>query len=238
MKLRHIIRYLLFIPFFLLSLPRFGYASRAAMAREGKRPPLPAISTDIDILKKKPLPERYHVQSAETHSSRSTRTLKSSRFGPYLSHRPSSIGVHQRSWAEKPSLNQLHDHRPSSLGAHQQPWAEEASLSKVNLQYAFNRLHNSNQFLNILLMAAILLQFGDTLAGQRSSTKADVPTGSSSPVQGSHVEGKGQVSENSGLEQALPESSAETGTENVLTDESTHKRDSSVWIKFEPWLGS
>lgn len=245
MKLRHIIRYLLFIPLFLLFLAPFGSLSRAAMAREGKRPPLPAISTDIDIVKKKLSTESYHLQSAETHSSRSTRALKPSRFGPHLSHRPSSIGVHQRSWAAEPSLNQLHDHRSSSLGAYQQPhivlrnmMAEEPSLNKINLQHVFNRLHNSNQFLNLLLMAAILLQFGDTLASQRSSTKTDVPTGSSSPVQGSNVEGKGQISENSGLEQALPESSAETGAENKLTNDSAPKRDSPVWIEFEPWLGS
>ena len=202
------------------------------MAREGKRPPLQAISTDIDTVKKKLSTERYHVHSAERHSSRSTRALRPSRFGSHSPQRPSSLGGHQPPWAKEASLNQLHDQRPSSLRAHQQPWAEEASLNKVNPQHAFN------QFLNLLLMAAILLQFGDTLAGQRSSTKADVPTGSSSPVQGSHVEGKGQVPENSGLEQPLPESSAETEVENVLTDESTLKQDSPVWIEFEPWLGS
>ena len=213
MKLRHITRYLLVIPLLLLYLATLGYASRAAMARKGKRPPLPAITIDIDKLKKNPSTERHHAHVAEIHFRRSTPLVKPSRFGL---HSPQSRSV---------------------IGVDQQPWAEEASLSKVNLQYAFNRLHNSNQFLNLLLMAAILLQFGDTLAGQRSSTKADLPTGSSSPVKGSHVEGKSQVLEKSGSEQDIPESSRQTEVEKKSTDDGTSKRNSPVYIEFEPCLG-
>ena len=210
MKLRDITRHLLFIPLFLLSLASFGYTSRAAMARERKRPPLPAISTDIDIVKKKLSTESYHVQSAETHSSRSTRALKPSRLGLYSPQRPLAIPL----VAEEPSLNHL------------------------NPEYVFDRLHDGNLFINFLFRATILVQFVDTLAGQRSSTKADVPTESSSPVKGSNVEGKGQVSKNSGLGQAFPESSAETAMEDKSTNDSTPRLDSPVWIEFEPWLGS
>ena len=86
-------------------------------------------------------------------------------------------------------------------------------------------------------MAAILLQFGDTLAGQRSSTKADLPTGSSSPVKGSHVEGKSQVLEKSVSEQNIPESSRQTEVEKKSTDDGTSKRNSPLYIEFEPCLG-
>ena len=96
MKLRHITRYLLVIPLFLLYLATLGYASRAAMAREGKRPPLPAITIDIDKLKNNPSTERHHAQVAEIHFRRSTPSVKPSRFGLHSPQSRSVRGVDQQ----------------------------------------------------------------------------------------------------------------------------------------------
>lgn len=189
-------------------------ASRPAKAREGKRPPLPPISTNIDKLKERSSTEKHHDQLAEMHFSRPVSPAKPSRFGLYSRQRQSAIGIHQRLLAEEPSVNQL------------------------NSKSVFDWLHDGNQFVNFLLVATILRQLVDTLVDQRSSSKADVPTGSSSPTKGSHDKDKGQVPENSGSEQYIPESSSDTKGEKKSADDGTFKRESPVWIEFEQWLGS